>query len=173
MRLTYKQVFYSSYSALEVELSKNGIFFCIANCIGKNENGNFTYDWKQKNISKMSVSELCHLFEGLKAFREGKEVYEEKALKLNNGKYKNYQFPHKSKNGDCRVGWNLYENKLQFIIKNRTNSFYTVQNMDISKLEHFLGYIINMAFNYDTMKNAENSFKDTDIEDEEYQGGGY
>ena len=30
-----------------------------------------------------------------------------------------------------------------------------------------------MAFNYDTMKNAENSFKDTDIEDEECQGGSY
>lgn len=159
MQLVYKQTFYSSYSALEVELSKNGIFFCIAPCIGKNENGNFTYDWKKKNISKISISELCHLLEGLKAFRVSKEEYEDKALRLNNGKYKNYQFPHKSKNGDARIGWNLYENKLQYIIKNRANSFFNIQTMDISKLEYFIGYIINTAFSYSAIQNAENIFK--------------
>ncbi|MEK7433670.1 MAG: hypothetical protein AABZ74_11105 [Cyanobacteriota bacterium] len=166
--LVYKQIFYSSYSALEVELTKNGIFFSIANCIGKNENGNFTYDWKQKNISKISISELCHLLEGLRAFRISKTEYEEKALKLNNGKYKNYQFPHKNKKGDARIGWQLYENKIQYIIKNEKNSTYTVQNMDISKIEHFLEYIINMSFSYDAIQDAQYSLdKELDIYEDE------
>lgn len=155
--LVYKQIFYSSSSALEVELSKNGIFFSIANCLGKNENGNFTYDWKQKNISKLSVSEVCHLLEGLQAFRLGKAEYEEKALKVNNGKYKNYQFPHKNKKGDARIGWQLYENRIQYIIKNDKSSFYTVQMIDIAKLEKFLDYIVTMSFSCDAIQDTQYS----------------
>lgn len=164
MKLVYKQVFYSSTSALEVELSKNGIFFSIANCLGKNENNNFTYNWKEKNISKISCSELCHLLEGLQAFRLGKEYYEEKSLELNNGKYKNYQFPHKSKKGTARIGWQLYDTRIQYIIKNDRSSFYTVQTIDIAKLERFLEYLINMSFHFNAVDSAEWSNTNSDDE---------
>jgi len=160
MMLTYKQVFYSGKSAFEVELSKNGIFCTIADCIGKNENGNLTFDWKKKSTAKMSISELAHLSEGLKAFRHSSDFYFQKAQKLTgDSKYKNYQFIHKSNNGTGRIGWNCYDSKLSFVINFPSNDKkYLVQEQDIARLDKFMTYIVDKAFEFDAFELAEKVF---------------
>jgi hypothetical protein len=161
------QVFYSAKSALEIELSKNGIFFTIAPFKEKKD-GFLCYNWKEKAISKISISELCHLLEGLKYFRDTPETYVFYAQKLFGKNYQNYQFCHKNKKGQIiMVGWQLFTLKskdncnnrnaeieedvrLQYVIKPQGGQqcFFTIQKQDIARLQAYLEYIKNQSFYY-------------------------
>jgi hypothetical protein len=159
MRMTYKQVFYSLRSALEIEVSKNGVFFTIAENNGKNSENQITYNWEKKSVAKISSDELCNLLEGLQAFREDSALYEKLAIKLNgDDKYKNFQFVHKTEKAEIRTGWNVFKDKINYIIYNKnsnTTKSYRLQNINIARVEKFLDYIINISFHYDAIDTAE------------------
>ncbi len=173
IKITNKQIFYSSNSAFEVELSKNGIFFSIAPLKEKKQNINY-YNWKEKAISKISLSELCNLLEGLKHFRETEDTYTAFAQFLFGEKYRNYQFVHKNpKRPELlkMVGWNNSNGSLQFVIRtfkgkeNLGTVFFTLQKMDMAKLQMFLEYLVEQAFNYDAFDDndySNDSFNDDD-----------
>jgi len=172
IKITNKQIFYSSSSAFEVELSKNGIFFSIAPLKEKKQGVNY-YNWKEKAISKISLSELCNLVEGLKHFRETEDTYTAFAQFLFGEKYKNYQFCHKNpKRPELlkMVGWNNSNGVLQFVIRtfkgkeNLGTVFFSLQKMDMAKLQRFLDYLVEQAFNYD-------AFDDNDYNNEHSNDG--
>lgn len=172
IKLSYKQVFYSTASAMEVELSKNGIFVSLAPPkFQKNENGNQEYRWQDKSISKLSLNELCHLSEAIKAFRFGIEMYEDGAKNLTAGKYKNYQFVHKSKTkGISYCGFNLYGEKLQYIIRRANDKtkdmYFNIHIMDIVRLEKFFDFIINQAFYFNALETAQNIIDNKSMDDD-------
>lgn len=179
VKLTHKVVLYSTLSAIEIELSKNGIFVGIAKSQGKNENGNITFDWKQKRTAKLSSSELAWFLEGLQTFRlQGKAKYEAKAETLTKGKYKNIQFPHvNKKNIKSTVGLSTYNESIQFIInypsssgtpksqtapdvsKNDDRMFFGFSMIDMPKVERFMAFILEQSFYYDSIDNAQYSLK--------------
>lgn len=173
IKLNYKQVFYSTASAMEVELSKNGIFISLAPPkFQKNENGNQEYRWTEKSISKLSLNELCHLSEAIKAYRFGKEMYEEAAMKLMNGKYKNYQFVHKTEKGTSYCGFSLYGDRLQYVIKRQGDKskdmFFNIHIMDIVRLEKFFDFLINQAFYFNALETAQSILDSKNNSDNDY-----
>ena len=119
MRVNHTQNFYSNKAALKIELSKNGIFFEVALATKEKKNNLPVFDWQNKSSAKFSISELCHLLEGLKAFRQSPENYVSLAQKLTynykTGKsFNNFQFQHRTLKGDTRSGWNVF--KILFLL---------------------------------------------------------
>lgn len=152
--INHSQIFYSGRAALEVQLTRNGIFFIIAPSLQKNEAGNMTYNWEKKITTKFSISETILIKKALIAFFEGgTEAYKKIGLFISgNEKYSNMQFQHVTAKSEIRVGLEVYNDKISFgVFKQNGESLkYPIQNMDYWRLVEFLEYIAKQAFYYES-----------------------
>ena len=165
--MKYKQHFYGSKAALYTELSESGVFFEIAQAT-EYKNNLPVFDWDNKKIAKLAISELCHLSDSLKSYRSDVHLYLSYAQKLNSqkSKYKNVQFIHKTLKGMTRVGWHVAEHKagMSFIIDNFGSQFYYKLNeIDIARLDRWLDFLINQAFTFFAYDSYQDN-KDLNIE---------
>lgn len=154
MLTTQTQVFYSGRSALSLEISRNGIFAVLAPSLQKNENGHMTFNWKEARITKLSISEITYLKEGIKAYyKEGEEAYKKLATFLfGKEEYKNVQFIHVTAKGQKRVGLDSFGG-LSFIVSEGKNNVlrYPIQRMDLFRLLEFLDKLIDLGFYYESI----------------------
>lgn len=147
------KVFYSTASAMQIELSKNGFFVTIAKAkLNKNTNGNTTFDWTggpaTKGVVKLSEAEISWLLEAVKAYMKDDDYFIHSAGRLFGEKYKNFLFVHRNKNGQqVQTGLSLYNKRLQFVIRNQTNKqdlFFSISMIDTARMVNFFQFILNM-----------------------------
>lgn len=154
MLTTQTQVFYSGRSALSLEISRNGIFAVLAPALQKNDNGHMTFNWKEARITKLSISEITYLKEGIKAYyKEGEDAYKKLATFLfGKEEYKNVQFIHVTAKGQKRVGLDSFGG-LSFIVSEGKNNVlrYPIQRMDLFRLLEFLDKLIDLGFYYESI----------------------
>lgn len=147
---TYLDVYYSTYTAMQIELSKNGFFITLAPANHqKNEKGNITFNWSQKVVSKMSIAEIAHLKKAVKYYSDDVEYFKAGAQRLFE-KYTNYLFIHKSMSSKIQTGLCLYGDSLQYVIRNlddkKKDKFFNISMIDIARLEEFLDFIIKAYY---------------------------
>lgn len=168
--ITISQVFYSGRAALQIELSKNGIFFTLAPALQKNEDGNMTYNWKEKITKKFSISETILIKKALiTLFEEGIEAYQKLGFFIsNNSKYCNMQFIHVTAKGESRMGLEAYSTFFD-VKKVIDNKIY----FDLPSFSLKEGDLIKVKFNYkllpskikNVIKNKKNNEAIVELED--------
>lgn len=150
----YIQKFYTKKTALELELSENGIFVTLAPAKGTNENGNTTFDWDSKLLAKASISEIVAISDFIKIFREGgQDLFTKECQKFfGNQKYRNLLFIHdiskrnSDKKGYLKFGLNG-GSMLSFLLeRSGAKITHPLFSSEIGRCQRFLDFIVQKSF---------------------------
>lgn len=154
--------FYNQKSALRISASKNGIFFEIANAIGKTETGANTFGWRGKNEEdsetvKLSESEVLNIEALIDIFyTSGEDAFKREAKRVCGKEY--LEFYHRTDTGDKIISLRVYQGKLFLNIsvsKDRKLSFVIFPS-EQRNIRNYLRYIVERRYQMqDALKQLE------------------
>jgi hypothetical protein len=145
-----QQVFYGSKFALQLSVSRNGIFAEMAPCVKMFEK----YDWDKKQTIKLSIDEICNIIFALESLNKyGEQGYLRAAAKIcgkddKGNDRKNMQFIHvPSKGTTVRFGLNYYNGVLSFVLnKKGLDHSFVIAPQIAFRFEKFLNLMVHISF---------------------------